>query len=379
MSTLKETHLSAYLLQRIGTESPLSSRDGVSISEILPQAVREDLDLCRRFFQESLLNTEGREEADFPREMQDILGLEEEPPVLPPYLAERMARHLVRMEGKWFRSALTLLSARLCGAAREVSVPVGAALELIHLATLIHDDIIDQGDQRRGQASLPFLRGPAVSVLMGDLLHAKAMRILSEVENSAIILRIAESVYQVCLGEISQHQFSRETPPTESEYLQIIRKKTGALIAGSALAGAVLAGKSDLLISTLREFGFNLGIAFQISDDILDVTAPEEELGKKIGTDLRNGYMTLPLIHAFEASKENSNTGLFRGEEGATVPALVEWLDETGSLSYAREVARRFTERAKKILASIPMDPGMDDTVLGPLTALADFVAERSQ
>jgi geranylgeranyl diphosphate synthase type I len=347
--------------------------------EILPEPVRDDLDLCRRFFKESLLRIEDVDSGDVSRELRDILRLEAKPPLLFPDLAEKMARHLVRMEGKWFRAALAILSAHLCGTAREMSVPVGAALEMIHLATLIHDDIIDQGDRRRGQASLPFLRGPAVSVLMGDLLHAKAMRILSETGNGEIVLRLSEAVYQVCLGEISQHQFSPETPPTESEYLQVVRRKTGALIAASAFSGAVLGEKNDLVISNLREFGFNVGIAFQISDDILDVTAPDDELGKRIGTDLENGYITLPLIHALRTAGEGSALGPFPGEEGTAPPVLLERLEETGSLTYAREVASRFIERAKKVLEAIPLTPGMDRSMLGPLTALADFVADRSR
>ncbi len=377
MSTLKGSSPPVGFMRKRSPKSFGTHRGVVSVVEILPKPVRDDLDLCKSFFQESLLSIDDVETGAVAEKLRDILRVAVKPPILRSDLAHTMARHLVQMEGKWFRAGLAILSGRLFGVRGEMSIPVGAALEMIHLASLIHDDIIDGGDQRRGQASLPFLRGPAVSVLMGDLLHAKAMRILSGIGKDEIVVRVAEAVYQVCLGEISQHQFSKETPPTESEYLQIIRKKTGALLGAAAITGPVLGGKSDVIVSTLRDFGINLGVAFQISDDILDVTAPEEEVGKTIGADLRNGHITLPLIHAFETGGNGPLAGRAVGESAMAMPILVEWLETTGSLDYAWETARRFIERAKDVLRSMPVTPEMNVAMLEPLASLADYVVER--
>jgi geranylgeranyl pyrophosphate synthase len=290
-------------------------------------------------------------------------------------LVADMASRLRKMEGKWIRGALVLLAGRLTGCRREDAIKVAAALELIHLATLVHDDIIDGAETRRGFPSLPRTHGEAVSVLMGDLIYAKAMRLLIKVGHTRVLEMVGETVEEVCLGEISEHQFSWDSPPSESDYMGVIRRKTARLMECCARSGCLLSNENGELVDHFGEFGLNLGMAFQITDDILDITGDGHALGKDPGTDLRNGNITLPLIHLASLYGNTSMQALITVDDGSD-GKLSRLLEQSGSLDYARTKAREFAARAEESLAPIEKVANPSEE-LESLRALARLVVSR--
>lgn len=290
-------------------------------------------------------------------------------------LVIEMASQLQRMEGKWIRAGVVLLAGKVFSPPSEETIRVAGALELIHLATLVHDDIIDRADTRRGFPALPRLHGEAVAVLMGDLLYAKAMRLLVATDHTPVLKAVSGSVEVVCLGEISEHQFSWDSPPSESDYLAVIRRKTASLLECCARSGCLLADRDGAWADRFAEFGLNLGMAFQITDDILDLIGDGPSLGKEPGADLRNGRLTLPLIHFAERHSSAPLRGLLASAPGSD-SRLVHLLEESGSLEYARRAACGFASKALAALA--PIERVIPESAeLRSLRDLAALVVDR--
>ena len=293
-----------------------------------------------------------------------------------PQAVRDAASHLFKAGGKRLRPALVLFGAKF-GQYRYADVrDVAAAAELIHMATLVHDDIIDQADVRRGQPTVHALWGEQAAVLTGDYLFAKAFSLLAEAPVSAVVGVMADVVYRMCSGEIAQNVASRQQSlPDEEQYLDRIAAKTAVFIAQSCRAGAMACRADAAVQQALYDYGYAMGMGFQIVDDLLDLTAEPKTLGKAIGSDLRAHVITLPVIHGLSASQQRSELrSIAEGAEvsGDSVRTVREILERSGSFAYAEELARNFIDQAKASLAKLCDLPARTS-----LLAMADFVLER--
>ena len=244
-------------------------------------------------------------------------------------LIPEVAHHLIDSGGKRFRPLLLLISSGICGYRGDQRFPMAAAMEFIHTATLLHDDVIDQATIRRGRTSANNVFGNAVSVLVGDFLCFKSFRLLTETGNLDILQLISRIAYIMSEGEVFQLIKRGDINLTEEEYLTIIEKKTAVLISAACATGAILGSASPEKIDALSQFGKNIGMAFQITDDTLDYTGQEQEFGKSIGKDLEEGKITLPLIFAIKQSTE---------EEKDKIKKII--IRKKGSQKAAREILR---------------------------------------
>ncbi|MCQ4161904.1 polyprenyl synthetase family protein [Roseomonas sp. GC11] len=222
----------------------------------------------------------------------------------PVELIPQLAAHLIAAGGKRLRPLLTLAAARLCGYRGERHVRLAACVEFIHTATLLHDDVVDESELRRGQASANAIFGNKASVLVGDFLFARAFELMVA-DGSLEVLRILCSASAtIAEGEVLQLVIQNDTSSTEAQYLEVIEGKTAALFAAATRVGAVVADRPQAEAEALDSYGHNLGIAFQLVDDALDYSAKQEQLGKTVGDDFREGKITLPVLLAFARGDE---------------------------------------------------------------------------
>ena len=217
----------------------------------------------------------------------------------------QLAGYIVASGGKRLRPLLTLASARLAGYAGSRQVPLATAVEFIHTATLLHDDVVDESAMRRGQASANDIFGNKSSVLVGDFLFARAFRLMVEDGSLAVLDTLSSAAAVIAEGEVLQLSAAHDTETTEETYLAVIRAKTAELFAAACEVGGLVAGRPDADTQALRDFGMNLGVAFQLVDDVLDYSALQARLGKSVGDDFRDGKMTLPVVLAVEAGNED--------------------------------------------------------------------------
>ncbi|MCF8028384.1 MAG: polyprenyl synthetase family protein [Desulfobacteraceae bacterium] len=222
-------------------------------------------------------------------------------------LVKQTAGHLIFAGGKRLRPLLIVLCARICGHESPFVTKFATTFEFLHTATLMHDDVIDGANMRRGKQAAHHLYGAPVTVLVGDFLLARAICIAAETENPRIIRVVASLTEQMSEGEIYQLIKKGQTDLTEAEYMDIIRRKTGVLIESACKSGAILAGATQKQENALTAYGKHLGMVFQIADDILDYTADAGELGKNVGADLREGKLTLPVIYALSRAGETDH------------------------------------------------------------------------
>ncbi|HEV2177870.1 MAG TPA: polyprenyl synthetase family protein [Terriglobia bacterium] len=279
--------------------------------------------------------------------------------------------------GKRLRPALVLLSSKLCGYEGQAAVRLGSVVELIHTATLVHDDIIDEAEMRRGRPSTNSRWGNHMSVLAGDWLYMQAFNIALG-ERKFRILDVLIGLTQVMVeGELLQLTQLKNLNITEDDYLELAYRKTACLFSACLRLGALLGGRSEEEEIRLGSFGANLGLAFQLIDDLLDLTSSEETLGKPIGNDLREGKVTLPLIYLLRRCRPGERAKIARVlEEGgfnsvplAEVQALIE---RYGTLEAAREKALEFANVALQCLKGFAESP-----YKGALQALPEFVLDR--
>jgi octaprenyl-diphosphate synthase len=278
---------------------------------------------------------------------------------LSPYydLVGEIAGHLLFAGGKRLRPLMMLLSERACGGAGDISVAV--LFEYLHAATLLHDDVVDGGETRRGGKAAHAVWGAPAAVLTGDFLLARSLTLAASTGKPAVIDAIARITENMSQGEIRQLYRRGAVDVTVSEYLDIIYRKTAVLIEGACRVGALIAEADDPAPEALTTYGKNVGIAFQIVDDLLDYTAVSKTLGKNIGADLREGKMTLPLIVGLSRAggdKRNILIGAVANPElnESEFAAVREILRKTGALKAAEEKATHYTEAAKAALAALP-------------------------
>lgn len=284
--------------------------------------------------------------------------------------------------GKRIRPAVLLMAARMCGVVddpEERPVLHAAVLEFIHTATLVHDDIIDESELRRGRQAVHSRWGNDVTVLLGDFLYIKSMSMALTQDRLDIIRLLCDVTLRMIEGEIYQLTKNGVVDLSEEEHFEIVRRKTAYLFAGCAKIGGLLGAPSREQQDALWEYGLNIGMAFQIVDDLLDFTGEEVALGKPIGGDLREGKMTLPVIHLLACGDSRAES-LIRKIVRERDASIEEWreiralLTQFRSIEYAQRVAGEFVERAKKALYAFPGGAERD-----ALMYLPDYVVSRDR
>ena len=294
-------------------------------------------------------------------------------------LIERIGRYIQNSGGKRIRPALLLLSARMCGSRGGESPRLAAVIEMIHAATLVHDDIIDDARVRRGQPSVNARWGNEITVLMGDWLYMTSIILALSERNFRILDILADVTRNMVEGELIQLSLNGNMDITEQQHLDISMRKTAQLFSACTRIGGILGAVSAQQEELLRLYGLNLGMAFQLIDDVLDFTSSESTLGKPVGSDLREGKLTLPLIYLVRdgmpehrdlvaAVLRENGFGSVRRE------SILEALHSYGTFDRVTEKARNFANQAKECLNSFP--PGEARTALN---LIPDFIVERDR
>ncbi|MGZ8570863.1 MAG: polyprenyl synthetase family protein [Actinomycetota bacterium] len=284
------------------------------------------------------------------------------------------ASHLLQAGGKRFRPMLVLLSGYLGDPTDPRLIPGSVAIELVHLATLYHDDVIDEAADRRGVPSANARWDNTVAILTGDYLFARASEMSADLGPEVCRL-LARTIAVLCDGQIREVDISGKVEQTEASYLEIIRRKTGVLIATSCRMGGMLSDADEAYVETLEAFGESLGIAFQLSDDIMDVVSTQLELGKEPGTDMKEGVYTLPVLHALHEGlhREELQNLLRQGApDGELLDRALEIIRTGGSIDHARAAVAAEVKRAVDFAYQLP-----DGAARHSLVQLARFLAVR--
>ena len=290
-------------------------------------------------------------------------------------LIPEIIHHLIGSGGKRFRPLLLLASAELCGYRGERRYPLSAIIEYIHTATLLHDDVIDHAETRRGKASANQVWGNAASVLVGDYLYSKSFRLMTDDGNLAILKLISTTTNTMSEGEVFQLMKMGDISITEKEYLSIVEKKTSILISAACAIGGILGNAAESQIEALTRFGMRLGNAFQITDDTLDYVAKEKEFGKAIGQDLKEGKMTLPLIRTMKKCTPEERLFVRKGieeKDEVAYAGIISLIHRYDGISYALAKARACIDEAKGFLTSFN-----DSEAKTALYTIADYIIER--
>jgi octaprenyl-diphosphate synthase len=265
--------------------------------------------------------------------------------------------YVCNSSGKRLRPALALLAGGATGKITSSHVDLAVILELIHIATLVHDDIMDGADLRREQPTVNAKWGNAISVLLGDALLAHAMRLATNFSETEVVRRIADAAAEVCTGEIIQTQRRFDLKLSVADYYKIVEMKTGALFAAAAELGAFLSETTPERIGALKQFGLKLGTAYQVYDDCLDLVGDEEEIGKTLGSDLRKGKLTLPLIFLLQSARRSGDhekvSALLLGGEEVEAEQIVTMLTERGALQQTAAAAAQLVEEALQELKAL--------------------------
>ncbi|HEY8486418.1 MAG TPA: polyprenyl synthetase family protein [Limnochordales bacterium] len=265
--------------------------------------------------------------------------------------------HLLRAGGKRIRPLLTLLSARIFGGRDDDVVPIAAAAEMIHMATLVHDDVIDHAPTRRGRPTVNAIWGNYPAVLTGDFMLARAMSLIVDQGNPRVLKIMSDMIYEMCEGEIAQHQFKGRLDQTQQDYFRRIGKKTARFFQACCESGAILGGASSHHVQAMGVFGYQLGMAFQVVDDLLDVVGDEVEMGKPAGSDLAEGVFTLPVLYLLEQPAYRERVAELLREfppAGAAIRQVLRMVRDNGAVRYTEEVARRFIDQALAALGQVP-------------------------
>jgi len=292
-------------------------------------------------------------------------------------LIPQLARHIIAAGGKRLRPLLALASARLCGYEGQRHCKLAAAVEFIHTATLLHDDVVDASELRRGQPSANALFGNQASVLVGDFLFSLSFQLMVE-DGSLDVLRVLSNASAIISeGEVLQLSTKNDSETSEQSYLEVIRAKTAELFAAACRVGAIVAEKPSAAEEALRTYGLNLGIAFQIVDDVLDYAAVQERLGKTVGDDFREGKITLPVILAIHRGTKqerefwNRTLATLDQHEGDLAQAQ-ELLRHHNAMADALDRARHYGAIARDSLGFFP-----DNSYKEAMLDMIDFTIER--
>jgi octaprenyl-diphosphate synthase len=289
-----------------------------------------------------------------------------------------LARHLIDSGGKRLRPMLTLAAAQAGGYAGDHHVRLAAAVEFIHTATLLHDDVVDESALRRGKVSANLMWGNKPSVLVGDFLFSRAFQLMVETGNLTVLDILAGAAAIIAEGEVMQLKSANNLGATEEHYLNVVSAKTAALFAAAAEAGAVLAARGPEYVAALRAYGENLGIAFQLVDDALDYSGRQALMGKTVGDDFREAKMTLPIILAYARADAATRPFWSRvietgNQTESDLDRAITLVEQTGAIQETMRRARAYADRAKAALAGLE---GSD--IRHALSDIADFCVERA-
>ena len=272
-------------------------------------------------------------------------------------LATEVTSHLVNAGGKRIRPLICILTAKAFGYAGKELIQLASAIELLHTATLIHDDVVDESTSRRGKESIHRKWDNAHGVLVGDFVYSKAFQLMAGLKNSQIIKILADSTNIISEGEVLQLSFKSKGLISEDDYFEIIRRKTAELFKASSKSAAVLSEASFEEVESAGDFAFSLGIAFQIQDDLLDYFGNEKATGKRIGKDFQEGKITLPLLRAIQlASKENKETilKLMQTKNSSDLPQVIEIIKSTGALNGVQKTCDSYIDNCLTKLSLFP-------------------------
>ena len=287
-----------------------------------------------------------------------------------------LLNHALAHGGKRVRPALTLLAANFFPGDAEKPVNMATGVELLHLATLIHDDTVDDADLRRGSASVSGRWGKQVAVLFGDYLFAASATLVCDTGNLRVVRRFAETIMELASGEIIEY-FNTFNPQQAIErYYDRIYRKTASLFCTAAETGAALSGATEAQEQALRDYGYNIGMAFQIVDDLLDIRGEERELGKPVGNDLLQGVLTLPTILLLERyPADNPIPALFKNpQQDGNLRRALDLINNSTIIPDCFAIVRDYCDRANRALLLLPPGPCRES-----LESLADYVRERSR
>jgi octaprenyl-diphosphate synthase len=291
-------------------------------------------------------------------------------------LLDLVARYIIRQKGKKIRPLLVLLSAKVCGKVTERSYRGAVLVEMLHTATLVHDDVVDNADKRRGFWSINKVFKNKVAVLMGDYLLSRGLLIAMEGKDYDFLEVITNTVKKMSEGELLQIQKTRKLDIDEETYFKIISDKTASLIETCCTIGALSATNDTNMISAMKEFGHCIGMSFQIRDDILDYDGKFSLTGKRVGGDIKEKKLTLPLIYALNkvtnAESSHIKKIIKNGKKSNNIEEVIKFVKANNGIEYALTTAQNYSDRAKNSLTHLPDSPSKI-----ALEALIDFVIER--
>lgn len=315
----------------------------------LYQPIHNDLNIVKKIFDDEL--------------MGDLPFIEE--------LCETVRSY----RGKMLRPALLLLVAKASGGIRPVHHTLAAVVEMVHMATLVHDDVLDDADERRKQPTINTISGNEAAVLLGDYLISHAFHLCSSLNSQQASRIIGATTNTVCEGELLQNHHRGNMELSETQYLDIVRRKTASLTAATCELGAMYTDAEPRVIAAMKKYGLSTGIAFQIIDDVLDIVGNSDQIGKTLGLDAKLGKLTLPFIHA--VSQENNHhhqnlRDILSGNKTINGEYLGIRLKETGSIEYAVSIANQYVTDAMNQLEMLPPSDSRSS-----LTALAEFIIQR--
>ncbi len=291
-------------------------------------------------------------------------------------MVENIGHYITDAGGKRLRPLLALLAANACESKNSRHIEWAAIIEFIHTATLLHDDVVDISELRRGRPTANANWGNASSILVGDFIYSRAFQMLVNLGDMDVINLLADTTNQIAEGEVLQLTKAGDPETSRDEYLDVIRDKTAILFAAALKGSAMLAGADKSIQDALHAYGLDLGIAFQLADDVLDYEGNAEEMGKNIGDDLAEGKPTLPLIYSIENASNGEADIIIdaiKQKNAANIENILALVKENGALEYTRDYAQSYADNAKKHLQTIPHSDFRD-----ALSKLADFSVSRS-
>lgn len=291
-------------------------------------------------------------------------------------LVNQLGAYIINSGGKRMRPVLTVLAARACGYTGSAHVDLAAIVEFIHTATLLHDDVVDASDLRRGRETANAIWGNEASVLVGDFLYSRAFQMMVRLDSMRVMQILADTTNRIAEGEVLQLLNCHDPDVDEARYFEVIRSKTAKLFEAAGRLGAIVSGQPDHIEAAIAEYGMRLGTAFQLVDDLLDYSSSSEEIGKNVGDDLAEGKPTLPLIHAMRhGSPEQADLirrAIETGDRGQ-IGVVSEAIASTGAVAYTARLARREADIAIEAARILP-----ESSYKQALIALANYSVSRS-
>jgi octaprenyl-diphosphate synthase len=290
---------------------------------------------------------------------------------------KEIVNYIIKSGGKRIRPILVILTAKLCGYKNEKHISYAAIIEFIHTATLLHDDVVDNAQTRRGSSTANIVWGNEPSVLVGDFLYSKSFELMAEDGNHEILKTISKATTALSEGEILELLKTSDMNTREEEYFEIVGNKTAVLFSAACEIGAILGNMDKEKRLSLRNFGYNLGIAFQLTDDMLDYISCDNILGKHVGTDLKEGKVTLPLIHTLKLTNEKEKTSIKKvlDKNKVTIKDFERVRNiilKYGGIDYTSTIAKQYIDTAKKFLNIFQTSPYKN-----ALLSLADYMLKR--